>query len=66
MNIERTLQITIAILTALGTLLLGMGSGNVILPVVAIFVAATSLYFTDQVGWIRLNRNVASAAALAD
>jgi transglutaminase-like putative cysteine protease len=59
-----TLQIAFAVMASLGTILLGMGAQNVVLPVVAVFVAMTSVYFTDTVGWIKLNRTVASGAAL--
>lgn len=65
MSIERQLQIAVAVMASMGTLLLGMGSDNVLLPVVAIFVAASSLYLTDKYGWVELNRNVASLAAVA-
>ncbi|MGB6042253.1 MAG: DUF3488 and transglutaminase-like domain-containing protein, partial [Pirellulales bacterium] len=63
-TIQRTLQIAFAVMASLGTMLLGMGSDNVVLPIVAVFVAVTSVYFTDIVGWIRLNRTFASFAAL--
>ncbi|MDH3717558.1 MAG: DUF3488 and transglutaminase-like domain-containing protein [Planctomycetota bacterium] len=65
MNARLTLQIAFAVMASLGTILLGMGSQNVVLPVVAVFVAITSVYFTDTVGWIKLNRTVGSVAALA-
>lgn len=64
MNIERVLQITIAVLAAMATLLLGMGSGSLALPLAAIFAAASSLYVTDRYGWVYLNRNIANLAAV--
>ncbi len=65
MTIERSLQIAVAIMASLGTILLGMGARNALLPLVTIVVAVSSLYLTDKLGWIRLNRNVASLAAVA-
>ena len=64
MNIERVLQITIALLAAMATLLLGMSSGSLALPLAAIFAAASSLYVTDRYGWVYLNRNIANLAAV--
>lgn len=61
---ERLLQINLAVLTALGTLLLGMGERNVTLPVLAIIVAVSSVYLTDIKGWLQLNTFVANVAGL--
>ncbi|MEX0866345.1 MAG: DUF3488 and transglutaminase-like domain-containing protein [Pirellulales bacterium] len=61
---ERALQITVAVLASLGTLVLGLGQQSVLLPAIAVFVAITSVYFTDIRGWPRLNRNVANVAAI--
>lgn len=68
MQVERLLQISLAALTSLGTLLLGMSERNLTLPVLAIIVAASSVYLTDVKGWLRLNAlvtNLAGAVALA-
>ncbi len=65
MKIERLLQINIAALTVVGTLLLGLGQRNPLLPVLSLFAAATSIYFTDILGWFRLHRVIANLAALA-
>ncbi len=65
MKIERLLQINIAALTVIGTLLLGLGQPNPLLPVLSLFAAATSIYFTDILGWFRLHRVIANLAALA-
>ena len=68
MQVERLLQISLATLTSLGTLLLGMSERNLTLPVLAIIVAASSVYLTDVKRWLRLNAlvtNVAGAVALA-
>jgi hypothetical protein len=64
MTIQRWLQINIAALTVLGTLLLGMGQKNPMLPALSLFAAVTSIYFTDALGWFRLHRVVANLAAL--
>jgi transglutaminase-like putative cysteine protease len=64
MKIERLLQWNIAGLTVVGTLLLGLGQDNPMLPVLSLFAAVTSIYFTDTLGWFRLHRVVANLAAL--
>jgi len=62
--LERLLQINIAAMAALGTLLLGMGERNATLPLMMLFVAVTSVWLTDVTGWFRLNRTVANLAAV--
>ena len=64
MRVERLLQISIAVLVSLSTLLLGMGERNLTLPVVAIIVSASSLYLTDHKGWLQLNTAVTNVAGL--
>jgi transglutaminase-like putative cysteine protease len=64
MKIERLLQVNIAALTVVGTLLLGLGQNNPMLPALSLFAAVTSIYLTDVLGWFRLNRVVANLAAL--
>ena len=64
LSLERRLQICLAAVAALGTLLLGLGQSSVTLPVVAVFAAVTSVYFTDHLGWFRLHRHVANLCAL--
>ncbi len=64
MQVERLLQISMAALTALGTLLLGMGERDLTLPVLAIIVAASSVYLTDVKAWLRLNTMGSNAAGL--
>ncbi|HWB08252.1 MAG TPA: DUF3488 and transglutaminase-like domain-containing protein [Pirellulales bacterium] len=61
---ERLLQVCLAALTSLGTLLLGMGERNVVLPVLAIIVAVSSVYLTDVKGWLQLNTFVANIAGI--
>lgn len=63
-KLERTLQCFMAALCALSTLLLGMGSHNVTLPVLALVVAVSSVYFTDIKGWIRLTPWLGNLAAI--
>lgn len=64
MSIERMLQVCVATMAALGTLLFGIGQQSVTLPLLSALAAVTSLYVTDIRGWIRLNRGVANLAAL--
>ncbi len=65
MNLERRLQLNVALMTVLGALLLGVGQGTPWLPIMAGFAAATSIYFTDVLGWLRFNRFVAHLAMIA-
>ena len=65
---ERILQIALATMASLATLLLGMGQGNSLLPVLTMVAAAASLYVTDFRGWFHLPRwmaNVVSLTAVA-
>ena len=62
--LERLLQITMATIAVLGTLLLSMGQRDLALPLVMILAAAASVWLTDIKGWLRLNRTLASAAML--
>jgi protein-glutamine gamma-glutamyltransferase len=64
MKLERMLQVNVAVLTVVGTLLLGLGQGNPMLPALSLFAAVTSIYFTDVMGWFRLHRAVANLAAV--
>ncbi len=65
MYLERCLQISMATFAAMGTVLLGMGEGNVALPLAAIFVSGLSIWITDIKGWLRLNRLTADVAGVA-
>ena len=62
MRVELLLQISMATLTALGTLLLGLGEREVTLPLLAMIVSASSVYLTNVSGWLRLNPKVANIA----
>jgi protein-glutamine gamma-glutamyltransferase len=64
MYLQRLLQITIATIAALGTVLLSMGQRDVVLPLVMILAAATSVWLTDITGILRLNRTLANVAML--
>jgi transglutaminase-like putative cysteine protease len=61
---ERLLQLLIALLTAQGSVMLGMGSGNLTLPLLTIVAATLSLYVTDRYRWFYLQGSVANLAAL--
>lgn len=65
MKLERTVQIHVAALAMIGAVLLGMGQGSSLLPLLAVFAAVTSVVFTDVLNWFSLNRFVANLAALA-
>ncbi len=61
-QLELLLQIAMATMTALGTLMLGMGERDLTLPVLAMIVSASSVYVTDVSGYLRLNARVANIA----
>lgn len=65
MKVERTLQILLAVLSVLGTLLLGLGENDSLVVLLMLAAAPTAVIFTDILGWLRLNRPLANAAALA-
>jgi transglutaminase-like putative cysteine protease len=68
MSLENKLQINVAVLVALGALLLGMGQPSlegVLLPVLAVFAAVTSVLFTDVYRLFELNRTLANLLAFA-
>lgn len=64
MFVQRMLQISIATLTVLGPLLLGAGDRLPVLPLWVLVAAVTSLWVTDTVGWLRLNRMLTNVAAV--
>ena len=64
MLLQRLLQITMATIAVLGTLLLSMGQRDLVLPLVMILAAASSVWLTDITGWLRLNRTLANTAML--
>ena len=64
MATERLLQLLTALLTAQGSVMLGMSSGNLTLPLLTIAAAALSIYVTDRYSWFYLHGSVANLAAL--
>ncbi|MEC7696218.1 MAG: DUF3488 and transglutaminase-like domain-containing protein [Planctomycetota bacterium] len=64
MATERLLQLLTALLTALGSVMLGTSSGNVTLPLLTIAAATMSIYLTDRLRWFYLHGSVANLAAL--
>ena len=64
MATERLLQLLTALLTAQGSVMLGMSSGNLTLPLLTIAAAALSVYVTDRYSWFYLHGSVANLAAL--
>ncbi len=64
MTLQRMLQFNIALMAFIGTLVLGMGQQSWFLPLMAATAAILSLIYTDKLGKLRLNRNVANLAAI--
>ncbi len=64
MYLQRLLQINMAALAALATLLLGMGQDSPARPLLVSVLAAASIWLTDIKGWVRLSRMTASLLAL--
>lgn len=64
MRIERTIQVCVAMMAAVATMLLAMSQQSSSLATLAVFVAGLSLLFTDVYGWFAINRHLASAAAM--
>ncbi len=60
----RLLQINVAIMAFLGSLMLGLGERNFWLPVLAFVVAASSVYVTDIRRWFVLNTPAANVAGM--
>lgn len=65
MQLQLILQICVASLTALGTLLMGLGERSAFLPIVAVIVAVSSVYVTDYLKLFRLNVAVANLAGIS-
>jgi protein-glutamine gamma-glutamyltransferase len=64
MYLQRLLQITIAAIAAMGTVLLSMGQREVVMPLIMILAAGTSVWLTDITGILRLNRAMSNVAML--
>lgn len=54
----------VAAVTALATMLLGLGERDAVLPTIAVLVAAASFYAVDYKGWFHLHPIVANTAGL--
>lgn len=65
MKLERLLQIGMATLALLGTLVMGMGQEDPKLPVLVAIAAVSSVVLTDMYGWVRLRGATANLAAIA-
>ncbi len=64
MTLSLLLPACVAALTVLGTFLLALDDGDLSLPLVAVFVAVTSVYLTDHKRWFRLHPSVANLASI--
>lgn len=68
MNVERALQIAVAVLAALGTFMLGMSEEHYGLAIAAVVMGIASFWLCDVLGWIRLQvwaANLGAMVALA-
>ena len=65
MKVQRTLQISVAALIAIGCWLFLLGHPGRMLPMLAVLAAAVSLLVTDMGRWVRLPRLLGNLLALA-
>lgn len=65
MYVERLLQVNMAVLATLATMLVGMGLRNSIMPAGMLVAAAISVWLTDVKGWIALGSTLANLGRLA-
>lgn len=65
MYVERLLQINVATLVALASLLVGMGRQSTLMPLGMMIAAMLSVWLTDVKGWFSLSRMVAGLASIA-
>lgn len=65
MPVESALQVSIATMAALGTLLLSIGQRDPVMPLFALLVSMTSVYLVDLRKRVWLNRKGSNAAAIA-
>lgn len=65
MFLERLLQINMATLAALSTVLLDMGQRDRVLAPLVVLAALASVWITDVKRWFRLNRLIANLGGLA-
>ncbi|NLX98678.1 MAG: DUF3488 domain-containing transglutaminase family protein [Rhodopirellula sp.] len=64
MYLERFLQINVAVVVSLATLLLGMGERSITLPLWMLMIVVAAFWLTDVTGWFQLNRIVVNIASL--
>lgn len=64
MPLEFCLQVCVAALSFLGTMLMGLGERDATLPMVSLIVSVTAVYFTDYLKWFRLNTTLANFSGL--
>lgn len=62
--VERLLQINIATLVALASLLVGIGQQSTLMPLGMMVAAMLSVWLTDHKGWLALNRTAAGLASI--
>src|SRR6056297_867294 len=65
MNGLTVLQISVALMTAIATLLLGLSQDNTALASGALFVPLASLIFIDWLGWFSLHRYLAAVLGVS-
>ncbi len=65
MYVERLLQINVATLVALASLLVGMGRQSTLMPLGVMIGAMLSVWLTDVKGWFSLGRTAAGLASIA-
>ncbi|MHC4402804.1 MAG: transglutaminase TgpA family protein [Planctomycetota bacterium] len=65
MTIRWLLNVNVAAMAFLGTLLLGLGQGSMAMPLAVLIAAVLSLWLTDAAGRFHLKRNAANLAAFA-
>lgn len=64
MKTEQRLQVCVALMASLATLMLGTSQDSTVLPVLAMLAAVLALIFTDFLEWFQLHRFVAGIAGL--
>jgi hypothetical protein len=65
MSIDRALQINTAALAVMGAVFLGLGHESTVIPGLLALAAVTAVILTDLLRWLRLNRWLANAVAIA-
>lgn len=64
MNTERMMQVCVAMMAALATLMLGTSQESATLPIIGLLAALTALFFTDILKWFSLHPIVAGTAGV--